>query len=172
MHTHSYCPTSALTRFLLLALGTNSPDLAKSAGTLEYISLANNHLTGSIPASYAKYSNLDTLGLAYNNLTGTLDVVNGLKGLKVIYMRQNRFTGAMPSIPTGAAVADFDHNQLSTFPADVCQAPLPGAYANPGGCSQDWPNQAFDTCCVGNNPFECAGGKPPACLKNCGVQCA
>ena len=87
-------------------------------------------------------------------------------------MRNNSFEGAMPSIPAGAAVVDLDHNRLSSFPADVCQAPLPGAYSKAGGCSQDWPDQDFDTCCVSNNPFKCAGGKPPACLKNCGVQCA
>ena len=62
-------------------------------------------------------------------------------------------------------------HRLSSFPADVCQAPLPGAYSKAGGCSQDWPNQDFDTCCVSNNPFKCAGGKPPACLANCAAKC-
>ena len=141
------------------------PDLAKSAATLEYISLANNHLTGSIPPGYATFSNLDTLGLAFNNLTGSLNAINKLKALKVIYMRSNSFTGAMPSIPQGAAVVDLDHNQLSSFPADVCHAPIPGAYSNPGGCSQDWPNQNFDTCCLSNNAF--GHNSTPSCLINC-----
>jgi hypothetical protein len=160
------------------------PDLAKSAATLEYISLASNKLSGSIPASYAKYSNLDTLGLAHNKLTGTLDAVSELKGLHVIYMRNNSFTGAMPTITNKAAVVDLDHNLLSSFPKDVCKATpdpgshigphLPGAYSNPSGCSQDWPHQDFDTCCLSNNAFKCPIGTaaPPACLKNCSAQCS
>ena len=149
------------------------PDLAKSAAALEYISLANNQLTGTIPASYAKYSKLNTLGLAFNQLTGTLDAVSELKGLHVIYMRNNSFEGAMPSITAGAAVVDLDHNKLSSFPAGVCEGALPGAYNNSGGCEQDWPNQAFDTCCLSNNDFKCPAGSKaaPACLKNCGAKC-
>eukprot|EP00935_MAST-01C_sp_MAST-1C-sp1_P002050 g2050.t1 len=147
------------------------PDLIKSAATLEYISLANNHHTGSIPSSFASYSNLDTLGLAYNMLTGNLDVISELKALKVVYMRNNSFVGEMPSIAQSAAVVDLDHNKLSSFPADVCEGPLPGAYSNSGGCDQDWPHQAFDTCCLSHNAFKCKGGAAPACLKNCGSVC-
>ena len=147
------------------------PSFMKSAATLEYVSLANNMLSGTIPAHYATLSTLDTLGLAANQLSGPLTVIDSLKGLKVIYMRNNSFTGPMPSIPESAAVVDLDHNLLSSFPADVCDAPVPGAYANPGGCSSDWPNQPFDTCCMGNNKFKCPGGEPPTCLKNCAAKC-
>jgi hypothetical protein len=133
--------------------------------------LANNHLTGSIPIGYAKLTNLETLGLADNKLVGNLNVVNSLKKLKVIYMRNNSFTGAMPSIPPTAAVVDLDCNKLSSFPTDVCAHPI-GAYTKPGGCKEDWPTQDFNTCCVANNTFKCKGGVPPPCLANCSVTCS
>ena len=67
----------------------------------------------------------------------------------------------------------YKHNKLSSFPAGVCEGALPGAYNNSGGCEQDWPNQAFDTCCLSNNNFKCPAGSKaaPACLKNCGAKC-
>jgi hypothetical protein len=141
------------------------PDLVKSSDTLEYISFANNQLTGTIPTSYGKLSNLGTLGLASNELGGTLDVVSELTSLEVVYMRNNSFVGPMPSIPQSAAVVDLDDNMLTSFPADVCDKPLPAAYSTPGGCSKDWPVQPYGTCCVRNNNFNCTA--PPACLKNC-----
>jgi hypothetical protein len=145
------------------------PDLHKSSATLEYISFANNGLTGTIPASYGTLDNLDTFGLASNKLGGTLDVVTELKALgaplKVIYMRNNSFVGPMPSIPESAVVVDLDQNKLTSFPADVCTKPLPVAYATSGGCGKDWPNQPPSTCCARSNKFNCSS--PPACLKNC-----
>jgi hypothetical protein len=71
----------------------------------------------------------------------------------------------MPSIPESAVVVDLDNNKLTTFPADVCDKPVPAAYSTLGGCDKDWPIQGFDTCCVRNNNFNCTN--PPACLKNC-----
>jgi Leucine-rich repeat (LRR) protein len=147
------------------------PDLSLSTATLQYISLANNLLTGSIPPHFALMSNLGTLGLAHNHLSGSLDIVDSLKKLDVLYMRNNSFTGAMPTIPPNASVVDLDHNELTSFPRGVCSKPYPGAYANHGGCSQDWPNQKYDTCCLSHNMFNCSAGNPPACLANCGVEC-
>jgi Leucine-rich repeat (LRR) protein len=165
---------SNLTTLITLDLHYNNfdgllPDLSKSAASLQYISLANNALTGSIPATYAQLVNLDTLGLAHNKLSGTLNVVNSLKKLAVIYMRNNSFTGAMPSIPKSAVVLDLDHNKLTSFPTDVCSGTAPGAYSKSGGCKTDWPTQPFDSCCLAANSFHCT--KPPPCLALCNVTC-
>jgi hypothetical protein len=112
--------------------------------------------------------------LAFNKLTGNLDVVDNLKKLGVIYMRNNSFTGAMPSIPSTAVVVDLDNNKLTSFPIDVCKGTLPGAYTGGKlGCSQDWPTQDKDSCCVAGNMFACPAGTttPPKCLANCGATC-
>jgi Leucine-rich repeat (LRR) protein len=100
------------------------PDLVKSSATLEYVSFANNRLTGTIPTSYGKLSTLTTLGLASNFLGGTLAVVSELKALTVIYMRNNSFVGPMPSVTQSAAVVDLDDNMLTSFPTDMCDKPL------------------------------------------------
>jgi hypothetical protein len=166
---------SNLTNLKLLDLHFNKftgalPTL--SAKNISYISLANNFLTGTIPASYAKLSALTTLGLAYNKLTGTLTVVNSLQKLKVVYMRNNTFTGPLPSIPPTAAVVDLDNNAFTSFPEDICKtnrSANPRAYSQAGGCKQDCPTQGFNTCCMSGIPFDC--DKPPPCLANCDVVC-
>jgi hypothetical protein len=44
-----------------------------SAESLAYISVTNNKLTGTVPASWKALSKLETLGLAYNKLSGSID---------------------------------------------------------------------------------------------------
>jgi hypothetical protein len=118
--------------------------------------------------AYAKLSALETLGLANNKLTGELTVLNSLQKLKAVYMRNNRFSGPMASIPPTAAVVDLDNNEFTSLPKDVCTT-SPRAYSRAGGCKQDWPQQGFNTCCMSGIPFDC--DKPPACLALCEVAC-
>jgi hypothetical protein len=150
------------------------PSFKNSAATLEYISFADNLLTDSIPQDYDQLSSLKTLGLAFNKLTGNLDVINKLDKLAVIYLRNNAFTGAIPTIPSTASVVDLDNNKLSSFPADICKGVLPSAFTGGTlGCQQDWPTQDKNSCCLGANPLKCPFGteSPPSCLANCGVVC-
>ena len=128
------------------------PSFAKSAATLVYISVANNKLTGAIPADYAEVraataptirtssliptpplpsppqlQALTTLGLAYNSLDGPLDVISKLPKLVVIFLRDNFFTGIAPLFHPDAQVVDIDNNQLNSLPAGICTGTLPGA---------------------------------------------
>jgi predicted outer membrane repeat protein len=129
--------------------------------------VANNQLTGSVPAEYAQLSQLTTFGVAFNKLNGPLDaVVNALSKLVVIYVRENAFTGTLPLPGPHVAVYDADHNKFSRFPANMCTGTLPGAYQNGHGCDSDWPNQPFNTCCLGANSYTAISTVPP-CLKNC-----
>jgi hypothetical protein len=48
------------------------PSLACKA-TLKYISFANNKLEGPIPRDWSRLKELETVGLAYNKLTGSID---------------------------------------------------------------------------------------------------
>ena len=103
------------------------PSLTKSKATLTYVSVANNQLTGSVPAEYAHLSQLTTFGVAFNKLNGPLDaVVNALSKLVVIYVRDNAFTGTLPLPGPHVAVYDADHNKFSKIPANICTGTLPG----------------------------------------------
>ena len=86
------------------------PSLSKSKDTLTYFSAAVNQLTGTIPQAWMQLSKLDTAGLAYNRLHGTIDWLftnEHFPGLKVLYIRNNNFSGAFPAaLPGGLQVLD------------------------------------------------------------------
>jgi hypothetical protein len=88
---------SALTSLEILDIHFNYfsgplPDMSNSASTLHYVSVANNHLTGTIPTSWNKLTLLDTLGLAFNEFKGSLGCVRHMPNLNVVYARNNQFT--------------------------------------------------------------------------------
>jgi|GEM_PF-3449012 len=113
---------------------------------LEFLSLAQNNIGGSIPASINSLIYLDFFDLAYNNLSGTIPYMgdctllwnfslnsNQLEGtiptwftnlpvLGYINLRSNNLTGSIPDLGSHAYLynADFSYNQLSgTIPASL-----------------------------------------------------
>jgi hypothetical protein len=144
------------------------PGFLHCASTLTYVSLANNQLTGTVPASWKALSKLETVGLAHNKLSGSIDWLITkavLPALTVCFIRDNEFTGAIGGkLPLQLAVFDADRNGFSTIDPAICNSPVP-AFGKPGGCSSDWPNQPFGTCCLANNKFR---KSLPSCVaKNC-----
>lgn len=57
---------------------------------LQYLSIANNNIEGGIPPQWKNAVNLSTIGLAYNRLGGSLDVLTSMPKLKVRYSIQQR----------------------------------------------------------------------------------
>jgi hypothetical protein len=80
----------------------------------------------------------------------------------------------LPSIPgklpLQLAVFDADGNDFSAIDPDICTKPVP-AFGKAGGCTSDWPNQPFGTCCLSHNMIHCNSTSPlPSCVvKNCGA---
>jgi hypothetical protein len=131
---------------------------------ISYISFAGNAFTGTIPSGWSALKNVEILGLANNKLAGTADIITLFPKLKVVFLRNNSFVGEIPQLPDTTAVADFDHNIFSSIAAGICSPNAPSAFSTLGGCSSDYPNQPFHTCCFANNKFS----KPlTSCLQNC-----
>jgi hypothetical protein len=85
------------------------------------ISLLFANLTGSLPASLNRLTNLTNLQFNDNrNLSGSIPSLTGLTRLQNIDLSRNGLTGSLPSLAglTSLEVASFNSNQLSgTIPA-------------------------------------------------------
>jgi hypothetical protein len=103
--------------------------------TLGYISVANNHLTGSIPHQWANLKNLGTIGLAYNMPSGGLSSLAPMAELKVIFLRNNSPTGALPAVPMGLGALHIDANHLIDLDMRSICASAPAGGWHKGGCA-------------------------------------
>ncbi|KAI7733195.1 hypothetical protein M8C21_022347 [Ambrosia artemisiifolia] len=114
-------------------------------GSMIYLDLSYNKLTGSIPESYGSLSYLQVLNLGYNNLMGDIPYsVGNLKTALLLDLSHNSLTGFIPgSLVSLSFLNDFDVSnnkltgpipsggQLTTFPASkyannsgLCGLPL------------------------------------------------
>jgi hypothetical protein len=118
------------------------------------------------------------VGLAYNKLSGSIDWLITkavLPALTVCFIRDNEFTGTIGGkLPLQLAVFDADSNNFSAIDQAICTSPVP-AFGNAGGCTSDWPNQPFGTCCLSNNIVSnrsysnCTSSLPSCVVNNCGA---
>ncbi|CAK9157811.1 unnamed protein product [Ilex paraguariensis] len=117
-----------------------------SNGSMIYLDLSYNSLSGTIPNSLGSMNFLQVLNLGHNNLTGNIPFsFGGLKGVGVLDVSHNNLQGFIPGSLVGLSfLSDLDVSnnnltgsipsggQLTTFPAsryennsDLCGVPLP-----------------------------------------------
>ncbi|KAF8409828.1 hypothetical protein HHK36_005907 [Tetracentron sinense] len=117
-----------------------------SNGSMIYLDLSYNSLSGTIPDNFGSMYYLQVLNLGHNRLTGTIPVsLGGLKEIGVLDLSHNYLEGFVPgSFGTLSFLSDLDVSnnnltgpipstgQLTTFPASryennsgLCGVPLP-----------------------------------------------
>ncbi|KAL0306170.1 UNVERIFIED_CONTAM: Receptor-like protein kinase BRI1-like 3 [Sesamum radiatum] len=122
-------------------------------GSMIYLDLSNNHLSGSIPGNLGSMSFLEFLFLGHNNITGEIPFsFGGLKSVGVLDLSHNKLQGSIPGSLGGLSfLSDLDVSnnnlsgripsggQLTTFPAlayennsDLCGVPLPPCESGKG----------------------------------------
>ncbi|WCJ32533.1 Receptor-like protein kinase BRI1-like 3 [Euphorbia peplus] len=115
-------------------------------GSMIYLDLSYNSLSGIIPKGFGSMSYLQVLNLGHNKLTGTIpDSFGGLKEIGVLDLSHNDLQGFVPSaLGTLSFLSDLDVSnnnlsgpipsggQLTTFPSSryennsgLCGVPLP-----------------------------------------------
>lgn len=117
-----------------------------SNGSMIYLDLSYNSLSGTLPEKFGSMSYLQVLNLGHNKLTGHIpDSFGGLKAIGVLDLSHNNFQGSIPgSLGTLSFLSDLDVSnnnlsglipsggQLTTFPparyennSGLCGLPLP-----------------------------------------------
>lgn len=132
-------------------------------GSMIFLDLSYNSLTGTIPASFGNMTYLEVLNIGHNELSGAIpDAFTGLKGIGALDLSHNHLTGGIPpGLGCLHFLADFDvsnnnltgeiptSGQLITFPASryennsgLCGVPLTPCvhYAGMGGLPQASPD--------------------------------
>ncbi|KAH6786214.1 BRI1 like [Perilla frutescens var. hirtella] len=115
-------------------------------GTMIYLDLSYNRLSGAIPAALGWMSYLQVLNLGHNSISGEIPLsLGGLKSAGVLDLSHNHLEGLIPGSLGGLSfLSDFDVSnnnlsgsipsggQLTTFPAaryennsGLCGVPLP-----------------------------------------------
>ncbi|PPD84406.1 hypothetical protein GOBAR_DD18646 [Gossypium barbadense] len=114
-------------------------------GSMIFLDLSYNLLSGTIPKEVGSMSNLFILNLGHNNLSGAIpQEIGNLKGLGILDLSYNRLEGSIPQSMTGISMLSEinlsnnllsgmipDEGQLETFPANnflnnsgLCGVPL------------------------------------------------
>ncbi|KAG5047713.1 hypothetical protein GLYMA_06G320600v4 [Glycine max] len=135
-----------------------------SNGSMIYLDLSYNLLSGSIPENLGEMAYLQVLNLGHNRLSGNIpDRFGGLKAIGVLDLSHNSLNGSIPGALEGLSfLSDLDVSnnnlngsipsggQLTTFPASryennsgLCGVPLPacGASKNHSVAVGDWKKQ-------------------------------
>ncbi|XP_062079097.1 receptor-like protein kinase BRI1-like 3 [Humulus lupulus] len=128
-------------------------------GSMIYLDLSYNSLSGTIPAKLGVMDYLQVLNLGHNNLTGKIpDSFGELRAVGVLDLSHNHLEGYVPgSLATLSFLSDLDVSnnnlsgaipsggQLTTFPASryennsgLCGLPLPP-------CGSQYHGSAFNT---------------------------
>ncbi|KAL4363281.1 hypothetical protein GQ457_04G034530 [Hibiscus cannabinus] len=115
-------------------------------GSMIFLDLSYNSLSGTIPKEIGSMSYLFILNLGHNNISGAIpQEIGDLKGLGILDLSYNKLEGLIPQSITGITMLsaiDLSNNRLSgvipgegqleTFPAssflnnsDLCGVPLP-----------------------------------------------
>ncbi|KAL8516592.1 hypothetical protein ACS0TY_015020 [Phlomoides rotata] len=84
------------------------PDIFGSLPNFQSLRLSYNNLTGPLPPSFAK-SGIQNLWLnnQLNGLSGTIDVLESMTSLKVVWLHANQFTGQIPDLSGSTELSDL-----------------------------------------------------------------
>ncbi|WP_040497705.1 LamG-like jellyroll fold domain-containing protein, partial [Fulvivirga imtechensis] len=103
---------------------TSFPAVISDLHSLEYLSLANNAISGQIPA-FSNHTNLVYLDISSNKLNGVIPAsLASLPNLQYLNLSKNTLMGAVPNFPVTSRLEELDLSKtLITQLPDLKQSP-------------------------------------------------
>ncbi|XP_076928864.1 uncharacterized protein LOC143592985 [Bidens hawaiensis] len=115
-----------LTQLILYAgivTGFIPSEIGRRLKNLRIVSLTDNRITGTIPASFSELQYLHTLDLSHNQLTGSIPPeLTSLPDLKVLVLSSNKLVGKVPNFSDESKLIHLDiskNNLTGTLPDNV-----------------------------------------------------
>ncbi|KAF2950720.1 hypothetical protein DAI22_01g207764 [Oryza sativa Japonica Group] len=117
-------------QFLSLAdnqlLGTIPYSIGNLSSGLQGLLLGQNQLSGIVPPSIGQLHNLISLGLGHNSFSGTIgEWVGRMTNLQILLVQENNFTGPIPS-----SVSNLTQLTGITLKQNGFSGPIPAWFAN------------------------------------------
>uniref|UniRef100_A0A0D9XYE6 non-specific serine/threonine protein kinase n=1 Tax=Leersia perrieri TaxID=77586 RepID=A0A0D9XYE6_9ORYZ len=103
-----------------LQLGPEFPAWLRSQRSIQHLQISNASISATIPDWFwTVFSRAEFLGLAFNQISGTLPTTLEFMAARTMFLSYNRFTGTVPKFPRNLTSMHMSDNSLSgTLPSD------------------------------------------------------
>ncbi|KAL2512294.1 putative LRR receptor-like serine/threonine-protein kinase [Abeliophyllum distichum] len=100
--------------------GSLPTDICYNLPKLEMLRISENHISGNIPPSLGRCTNLKLLSLSYNNFAGSIPMeIGNLSKLQILYLGVNNLTGNIPNEIGNLSALQYLDLEANSFKGNI-----------------------------------------------------